>query len=432
MKRHALPWLAALVAICLPVRGLDLKDRSESGTKQFIVFSPDVRLRQRVASYADEVKADLLQLLGESDRWRMPIVVMIERASAVEGTPPPASVRLVATPAGSKIDIDVKIGSDPGAVNLQKHLLRALLLEYAYRGVPVKGGAQVVEAPWWVLEGLIEMERRREAGVDSDLFRRLVETNHLPPLEGFLLEKPGELGPTALAVDRALAMCLLQMLIEQPGGHEALARLVRDWPQSNGDVMALLAREFPGVAGNAQTLQKWWTVNLGRYAAADRYAGLTVEGTDKALSQLLELEFGINKAGDKKTFAVADYAQFMKLPSSRATLASRHREILELSTRANVLMRPVVVDYEQTFALLSRGKKHGIRDRIAKAEEYRAFALRRISDIADYLNWFEGTQMKSRSEAFDNYLKTANELSEQDKRQTGPISEYLDELEQEF
>ena len=432
MKPRLLPWLAAVVAICLPVRGVDFHQRSESGNKQFVVFSTDIRLRQRVASYAEEMKAGMLQLLGETDHWKAPIVVTLARASALDAGEPPATLRFVNTPAGPKIEIDVKIGDDPAAVNLQKHLLRALLLEYAYRGTPVKGGTAFVEAPWWVVEGLIEMERRREAGVDASLFQRLVETNHLPPLESFLAEKPEELGLTALSVDRALAMCLLQMLTDQPGGRAALARLVRDWPQSNGDPMALLAKEFPVVAGNPKIFQKWWTVNLARFATADRYQGLTAADTDKALTPLLQIEFVINKEGEKKTFAVTDYAQFMKLPSSRATLASRHKELVELSTRAGALLQPVVVDYEQIFALLARGKTRGLRDRLAKAEEYRAFAARRMSDIADYLNWFEGTQMKSRSGTFDNYLKTANELSEQDRKQNGPIGRYLDELELEF
>ena len=432
MNPRILPWLAAVVVMGLPVRGVDFRERSESGTKQFVVFSTDVRLRQRVASYADEVKADVLQLLGQGDRWKAPIVLTLERASTLDADAPPATLRLMATPVGTKIEIDVKIGDDPAAVNLQKHLIRAVLLEYSYRGVSVKGGTSFVEAPWWIVEGIIEMERRREAGIDSDLFRRLVETNHLPPLENFLVEKPDELGPTALAVDRALAMCLLQMLADQPDGRQALSRLVRDWPQSDGDPMALLAREFPAVAANPQTFQKWWTVNLARFAAADRYQGLTVAETDKALDSLLQIEFTINKTGDKKTFPVADFAGFMKLPSSRAILAGRHEEVLALSTKASVLMRPVVVDYEQILALLARGKTHGLRDRLARAEEYRAFALRRISDIEDYLNWFEGTQMKSRSGTFDNYLKTANELSEQDRKQDGPIGQYLDQLELEF
>jgi hypothetical protein len=375
---------------------------------------------------------DVKDLLGGLGLWRTPIVITLDRASAPDRAEPSAVLRLVDTPAGQKIEIDVKIGDDPAAANMQRLLLRALLLEYAYRGRPVEGGASFVEAPWWVVEGLLEMERRRAEGIDSDLFQRLVETNHLPPIANFLHEKPDELGPTALAVDRALAMGLLQLLIEQTDGRTNLAHLVRDWPESNGDPMALLAKEFPAIAGHPETLQKWWTVNLARFATVDRYQGLTVEETDKVLAPLLQIEFVTNKKGDKKTFAVGDFAQFTKLSSSRATLSARHGEILALSTRANALMMPVVGDYEQIFAFLARGKTRGVRDRLAKVEEYRAFVLKRTTEVADYLNWFEATQMKTRSGAFDNYLRTANEISEQDRRGKSAVGQYLDELEREF
>lgn len=433
MNASRLPWLAALVvAICLPASAADLRQQSVSRSRQFVVFSSDIRLRQRVASYADDLTNDVKQLLGGTGLWKTPVVITIERAATMDGPPPQPVLRLVDTPSGQKIEIDVKVGADPAAVNMQKLILRALLLEYAYRGIPVAGGSSYVEAPWWVVEGLIEIERRREAGIDSDLFRRLVETNHLPPIQNFLMEKPEGLGPTALAVDRALAMGLLQMLVEQPDGRANLAHFIRDWPQSNGDPMALLAKQFPAVAGKPETLQKWWTVNLARYAAADRYEGLTVADTDKALEALLQIEVVINKKGEKRTFAVSDYKEFVKLPGSKATLADRHTEIIALSSRANALMRPVVSDYEHIFASLSQGKTRGLRERLTKVEDYRALVLKRTSEIADYLNWFEATQMKSKSGAFDNYLKTVEQLMEEDKKQKGPISEYLDELEAQF
>ena len=69
---------------------------------------------------------------------------------------------------------------------------------------------------------------------------------------------------------------------------------------------------------------------------------------------------------------------------------------------------------------------------MAKAEEYRQRALRRVSDISDYLNWFEATQMQSRSGVFDDYLKTAREISEQDRKQKSLVGKYLDELEKEL
>jgi hypothetical protein len=430
MKRVLLG-LAALMLAGAPAGAFDLRQRSESAGKQFIVFSEDVRLRQSVASFADDVRHDVLQLLGESNLWKAPIVITLARPTTQELSEPPVRLRLVETQQSFKIEFTIKIGDDPAAVNLRQQLLRAVLLEYSYRETGVTSGT-VVEPPWWIIEGLMEMNRRRDAGVDSELFRRLVQTNMLPPIEHFLLEKPEELGPTALAVDRALAMALLQLLIEQPGGRENLARFVRHWPQSNGDPAALLATEFPVVAARQQTLQKWWTLNLAHLAAADRYEAMTAEETDKALAPLLQLEITINKAGEKKSFAIGEFDQYLRLPASRAALAGRQAELVALGTRANALLRPVVADYGEIFAQLARGKSRGVRTRLAKTEEYRQLVLQRTTEIADYLNWFEATQMGVRSNAFDNYLKTANELSEQERKQKSPIALYLDELEQEF
>ncbi len=432
MIARALLCLATLVAAGSgPARAIDLRQRSESGDKQFIVYSEDVRLRQRVASFADEVKAEVAQVLSETERWKAPVVITLARATTMDQAGGAAQLRLAETQPGFKIEIQVKIGDDPAAVHLHKILLHAVLMEYAYRRTGIAAGQPVVDPPWWIVEGILEMARRRAEGSESGLFRRLVEANRLPPIGGFLAEKPDEMGPTAMAVDRALAMCLLELLIEQPDGRANLGRLLRDWPQSNGDPAALLARNFPSV-GSGPILQKWWTLNLARFAVEDRYQGLSAEDTEKALAPLLQVDAVINKEGEKKTFAVAEYEQYLKFPTSRVALNGRHAEVLALSTRANLLFRSVVKDYEEILSLLARGKTHGLRDRLAKAEEYRQRALRRSTDIADYLNWFEATQMHSRSGVFADYLKTAAEISEQDRKQKGPVARYLDELEKDL
>lgn len=432
MKAPALRWLVVLLAGVAPVRAIDLRQRSESSSKQFVVYCEDVRLRQRTASFVEEVKTDVLRLLGEHDRWKAPIVITLDRSSALQSDAPPVAMRLVETQPGFRVQIDVKIGDDPTTANLHKHIIRAVLIEYAYRDAGVTGGMPVVQPPWWIVEGLIEMNRRREAGADAELFRRLVKTNRLPPIESFLGEKPDELGPTALAVDRALAMCLLQLLVEQPAGRQKLASFVRAAPQSNGDPVASLTKEFTVFGKGGQSLQKWWTINLARFAAVDRYRGLSVEETDKALTRLLQIEMAVDKGGDKKTFDVAEFDQYLKVSASRAALSTTRGELVELSTRASALFRPVLTDYVQIFSLLARGKSHGVHDRLVKAEQYRSFVLHRCSDIADYLNWFEGTQMGSKSDTFANYLKTANEILEQDRKQKNPIARYLDEFELEF
>lgn len=444
MTMRALLWLAVLaVAGSASVRAIDLRQRSESGNKQFVIYSDDVRLRQRVASFAEEVKTDVLQTLGVPDQWKAPVVVILARAATLDRGEPPVRLRVAETQPGFKIEIQVKIGEDPTEVNLRRVLLRALLLEYSYRRTGIVGGQSIVEPPWWIVEGLFEMARRRDQGADGAIFQRLIETNRLPPIETFLMQKPEELGPTAMAVDRSLAMCLLELLVKQPDGRGNLQRLLRDWPQCNGDPSALLARNFPDIGGGP-VLQKWWTLNLARFSAADRYQGLTVEETDKALAALLQFEIPVGKEakgaeegkekkeGEKKTFSIGEFPEYLKLPASKQVLTNRNVEILALSTRANALFRTVVAEYMEVFSLLGRGKTRGVKDRITKAEGQRQSALRRISAITDYLNWFEATQMESRSSVFDDYLKTANEISQQERKQKGLIGRYLDEVEAEF
>ncbi|MHA3770924.1 hypothetical protein ACXR0O_05230 [Verrucomicrobiota bacterium sgz303538] len=431
--------LIGSVASCLllgstrPASAVDLTQKSVSSSNQFAIYCPDSAVRARISSFADDVRRDVLALIGENNfRASVPnIVLTLDRAAA--GNPAePVTFGVYRVPGGFKVCIDVKIGDNPAAVNLQRHLVRAVLVEYAYRTKPeaIEDGIRYTEPPWWLVEGAIQISRRRDLGLDTDFFRRLIETNKLPPIEQFLVNKPAEFGQTAQAIDQACAMCLVQLLVEQPNGRSALASLLKHLPDSSGDPVAELAQEFPTL-GTGQNLQRWWTLNLARFSAADRYKGLSPEETDAQLSALIQFDLPIGKDGDARTYTLSQFDEFLKLPASRAALLRGQAGMVTLSTQANALYRPVIAEYEQIFALLARGKTRGIRERITKVERYRESVLRRTADIADYLNWFEATKMESRSDAFDGYLKVANELEAPVKR-NDPISQYLDEVAQEL
>ena len=406
--------------------------RSVSRSRQFIIYCADAPLRRQIESLVEEVKSDVYELLGEgSDHWKSPIVISLKPATSRNR--PPVIFQMVSTPDGPKIDIDAQIGADPAAVNLRKQVVRAVLLEIGYRGRPaIRGGEAYREAPWWLVDGAIEIFRRRDLGVDSDLFRRLIENNKMPPIERFLELRADGLGATAEAIDASCAMGLVQLLIEQPNGRENLRRLVRRWPDTGVDPLAALKKDFPSLAEGSASLQKWWTLNLARFAASDRYRGFTLEETDKQLGALLQVELVIDKSGAKKTFPIADYAEFIKLPGARAALAARKEAIFTLGAQANPLLRPVVTEYDEVLALLLRGKTQKLAERIASTERYRATVLHRMDKIADYLNWHEATQLGTRSNAFDSYLKAANELSREESHRFDPITRYLDSLEKEY
>lgn len=422
---------AVLFLLLLSTAGLafDARQKSISSSRQFIVYSSDANLRAQVANFAEEVKANTLQLLGETDSWKLPVLITLDRQGAA-GEQAPAQVSVYAGDAGYRVQIDVRIGHNPAEVNLQKHVVRALFLEFAYRAQPeaFRAGSRYQEAPWWLVEGALMIMRNRQNGVDAELFRKIVETNRIPPLEQFLAPRPEDFGgATAKAVDSACAMCLVQLLMEQPGGRENLVRLLRRLPEGNSDSVGSLLREFPALAQGGPELQKWWTLNLARFSAADRYRGLSPEETDAELAALLHFEVPLEKGEEKRNFSVSEFKQYLKLPASRTILRDRQASLITLSTRANGLYRSMIADYERIFSKLARGKTAGVARMLEEVERYREAVLKRRNEVADYMNWFEVTQMDGRSGDFSAYIRAANEFSTPVARQD-PVSQYLDEI----
>ncbi|MBV9617571.1 MAG: hypothetical protein JO201_00025 [Verrucomicrobia bacterium] len=56
----------------------------------------------------------------------------------------------------------------------------------------------------------------------------------------------------------------------------------------------------------------------------------------------------------------------------------------------------------------------------------------RMSDIDDYMNWFEAAQPKTRSGIFEDHLKAIDDTREHRPKRRDPLSVYLDAVEQEF
>jgi hypothetical protein len=412
---------------------VDLKARTVSSSKEFFIYCPDAALRGRVAGFAEETKAQLLALLGETGHARSPILITIDRPDTAGAAP--VQLHAFEGPDGSSIQLDVRLVQDT-PVDLQKHIIRAILLELVYRDHGgIKGGETYVEAPWWIVEGAAQIIRRRDLGVESDLFKRLIEQNRFPPLAEFLAMRDAALGDTAAAIDEACAMCLLQLLLDQPNGRPNLGRLLRHWPDNYQDPTAALLRDFPGLAEKTGQIEKWWTLNLARFSAAERHQGLSARETEKELAALLSFAVSTNAQGEKQRFSLGDYPAFLKLRGAKAALLELHGALIGLSARANPLFRGVVADYERIAAALLRRKTHGVASRIADAERYRKVLLERMDAVADYLNWFEATQFGTRSDAFAGFLKAANQVSveeEERARRDDPVAQYLDALQAEF
>src|SRR2546423_10738251 len=85
---------------------------SISASRQFIVYGETIALRGALADLAEDTKTNLLNLLGQRDEWKVPIILHLEFPQANMPEIPPASLRFSQTGSALKIQLDLTIGTD--------------------------------------------------------------------------------------------------------------------------------------------------------------------------------------------------------------------------------------------------------------------------------------------------------------------------------
>ncbi len=411
----------------------DLKPlpRSTSATGQFVIYAEDTKLRLAVAGFAEEVKETLYGFLGtRPDDWQATIVVNFLSGSAVLPGLPPSQVRLLALEEGFKVQVDARLDAEPMAVALERQIARAVLLEFIHRGQGlIRAGEAYREPPPWLIAGVLGQLEIKRRGLDADIFKSLIGAGRLPSISRVLYADPTGYDSTSRALYEAYALSLLQLLADQPSGKKQLAEYVRSVPQSTGDAVADLLAHYPALGGSTDTLEKWWTLSMARLSTTDRYQGLSIEASEEELAALLVFKL----PGKSDPIPLENYRILAKTPAGRAVVQAAHDRVVGLAARANPLYRPVLAEYEQILAKLARGKTSGLAERLESAQKYRELVTQRMDDIADHLNWFEATQMLTRSHAFDAYLRAATTRSTSPAGlQRGPVAAYLDEVEKQY
>ncbi len=442
-KRGAISALAGACLLALPFlspqtgQALDLTQRSVSTSRQFIIYCPDVGLRMAVTSFVETTKADVLEILGTGDHWKLPIVVNMERPSANEpASGPLCRVQLLNTEGGAKVEIDLTLRQEQfKEIRFPQQVIRAILLELAYREHLPGEGEHYVEPPAWLVEGLAVQLQTHASGSlpNAALFKQLIETGRLPKISDFLTSNVSVMDSTSRAIYGACASSLIDMLTGLPDGRASLGLMVRKINQPDSGA-SLLLKTFPALGGSEASLEKWWTLGLAHFSASDLYLTLDVPATDARLTPLLSLQIVTDaKKGTKETFQLGDYKAFLKYRTSRAALYTQASALAALEPKTHPLLRPVVLEYQRIASQLARGKTGGIDASLRAVGKYRAIIVERTDKISDYLNWFEATQMSEPSGDFDSYLKAANALENapQPKRDD-PLSRYIDQVEREF
>jgi hypothetical protein len=397
--------------------------RSVSPSHQFIIYGGDATLRGAVSKLAEQTKANLLALLRQPDRWKTAIVINLQPEQANLPEIPPAELRFSQTGSGMKLQLDLTIAQDLDASLMERELLRAILLEMIYRKKSdIAPGVAFVEPPNWLLDGMLALTPGRDR---APLVEALSVSQKTVSLEEFLRQRPELLDSAGRMLYRACSFALVQLLVDGSEGRTRLARYIDSLPNASNDPVSDLKAQFPLLSGNAE---KTWQSALTQTSGAQNYQLLTFIESERRLDELLRVKI----QNTEKSLDLSELTGRKASAAEKVALDQLARTLLSFIGQANPVLRPVAREYQQMAALLARGKRRGIAKRLTRLQTTREQLTARMSDVDDYMNWFEATQLPARSGVFADYLRAASQPQRTGPRRRDPISVYLDTLEDQF
>lgn len=384
-------------------------------------------VRGAICELAEKTKAHLLNLLELHDNWKTPLIVNLDYPQANFPEATTCSLQVSQLGYGLKLQLNFVVKSDLQASEVQRELLRAILVEIMYRERgDVPAGTPYVAPPDWLLDGILALLPGSDWDENAQLLRRCITENRIASLDVVVRQKRDQLDITSRKLYSAYSQALLQLLLDAPGGRQKLVQYIHHLPAAPNDMLADLRVHFPEILARAPG--KWWALAVARLSAADRYELLSAAASTAQLDRLLR--FSIRAPdGATKEYSLGEYEQFRKFLAHRAALELVGRQLRLLSARVHPLYRTIVQEEYEVVALLLRGKTHGLPGRLDHISRSRGAIERQAKAIDDYLNWYEATQLKSLSGAFTPLLKPP--ADSKSLRRRDPISVYLDSIEME-
>ena len=103
-----------------------------------------------------------------------------------------------------------------------------------------------------------------------------------------------------------------------------------------------------------------------------------------------------------------------------------------LKVQAHPLYRPLIGDYIATIRLLVNGKQKGVAEKLTSLREQLSNISKLARAVESHLDWYEASQTRSYSGAFDDYLKLCDQIDREYRSRNDALSKYLDLLQKEY
>ena len=387
-KRRVLILFACLAAVATGASAAPLAAGSSSRSGAFIAYSQDRDLRNKMLRAAEGALGEWEKIHETKAGSAAPIVLNDKTHAVMPKGGEPVVPLLFETEAGMKVQVDLY---DEGAMDsgaFEAGLFSALALHAMHGAEAARVGKAFDLPPRWFVEGLVEELRRSRDGTPDGVYSALIQSARPPELDAFFRQKPEILDAASLVLYRAQAVSLLLVLRKAQESKKGFAALLANPSFSRGGVEPVLAA-FPSL-GSQSALSKLWTLNIARSSMPPRMASLTVEQSERELADVL-----------KSVKGGQDLPEAAKAQGGAFLMREFAVRIFNLEFRSHPLFQPVLEEYRNIATQLARRPKTRVAEKIRELEETRLQLVERSQKIADYLNWFEVTQIDEPSNLSD-------------------------------
>lgn len=421
--------------VAAPEAGPTTRVVSRSG--QFSVNGGDPAVRATVAMLAEKAKDDLLSLSESKDGWKTMISIVLH---GKPGDPlPPRSVafNLFTNEGGYSLRLDLHLARGIELERFQRAVTKALLIEQSLRKVPEDAKDSKFVVPPWLIEGLREAVAWKEKRSDRRLYEALFKRGGVYKLDDLLALKESEyedLDGAMRAAFRVASGALVMALLEQPNGKEGFRTFLNEAAIFGGEMPVLMRRCFPELNLSEQSLAKWWTLEGLNLKEVDLTESLGVADTEAGLVDALKLHFRDAEGVPLEKPLNGNWQELLALPLPARTEAVRPVQdaLVRLSYRCFPSFRPLIAEYQLILGDLLKPKPQKIAERLAGLEESRLTMTEKARHARDYLDWYEITQVRETSGAFEDYLALKERLKTRVSDRKDPVSTYLDRMEKIF
>ena len=403
-----------------------------SQSRMFSVSGGEALRMGAIASRADELRAQLIGMLGLGNDWRYSISIRL--LGSYSDQPSPNPVRLHVRVIGQEPNFQIRIfcGGGIKLEKLDRAVIAMVLYEYALRDLTGDELPDVVSMPEWLVSGLYETILCRTGKADRRTYQTLAHRAEMPdPQKIVSTPSPGKLDAASRRLYDVSCGLLISSLMKRPGGTDRVRELIKAASLAEEGPYELISKFFLELGVDDNLLSEWWALELAAYAAPMADELLTPMESDKALSAALTLHYFDPYTAKVRPISLDDAYAVSRLEDWQGQARTNVDQLLELSYRCFPGYQVIVTEYIRAIGELMQGSSPDeVQGILGPIRELRQAYMQTGIRGRDYLDWYEITTREGDAPAdVEAYMETMRLLRREQPGPDTPMSRYLDDIE---